>query len=316
VQRTPEWQAFERLTTEDAWLAIVASDQRQSLVKLREGAGLPATVEELRALKADIVSALGREASAVLLDPEIALPGLVDEGVVPRGTGILVATERSGGRRANGLRVAEVVLTPADVRRLGGTAAKLLVYIRPDREDADGPNGRLVARLVGDCAGADLPLVVEVLTYRLPDEDAAAYDRRKADLGLEAALLVESCGAKLLKLESPGGEAACRRLTDALGVPWAVLSAGVDHETFKRTLQEAIAGGASGFIAGRSLWKEAALLERGERRAFLEGEGRRRLAELLALLPSADPSSPRVFRQTRTPADEEGSASNLFERDR
>jgi sulfofructosephosphate aldolase len=208
------------------------------------------------------------------------------------------------------------VLTPADVRRLGGTAAKLLVYIRPDREDADGPNGRLVARLVADCAGADLPLVVEVLTYRLPDEDAAAYDRRKADLGLEAALLVESCGAKLLKLESPGGEAACRRLTDALGVPWAVLSAGVDHETFKRTLQEAIAGGASGFIAGRSLWKEAALLERGERRAFLEGEGRRRLAELLALLPSADPSSPRVFRQTRTPADEEGSASNLFERDR
>jgi hypothetical protein len=98
--------------------------------------------------------------------------------------------------------------------------------------------------------------------------------------------------------------------------PWAVLSAGVDHETFKRTLEEAIAGGASGFIAGRSLWKEAALLERDERRAFLEGEGRRRLAELLALLPSADRSPARLLCQTRALADQEESASNLFERDR
>jgi hypothetical protein len=94
------------------------------------------------------------------------------------------------------------------------------------------------------------------------------------------------------------------------------VSAGVDHETFKRTLEEAIAGVASGFIAGRSLWKEAALLERDERRAFLEGEGRRRLAELLALLPSADRSPARLLRQTRALADQEESASNLFERDR
>jgi tagatose 1,6-diphosphate aldolase len=197
---------------------------------------------------------------------------------------MLVATERSGGQRVDGVRVAEVVLTPEDVRRLGGTAAKLLVYVRPDREDADGPNGRLVARLVADCAAAELLLVVEVLTYRLDDEDQSEYDRRKPELGLEAALLVESCGAKLLKLESPGSEAACRRLTDALHVPWAVLSAGVDHETFKGMLQQALAGGASGFIAGRSLWKEAALLTPEDRRAFLDLEGRRRLEELLALL--------------------------------
>jgi sulfofructosephosphate aldolase len=198
-----------------------------------------------------------------------------------------VATERSGGQVPNGLRVADVVLTPADVRRLGGTAAKLLVYIRPDLEDADGANGRLVASLAAACAAADLLLVVEVLTYRLPDEDESAYERRRPELALEAALLVESCGAKVLKLASQGSEAGCRRLTDALSAPWAVLSAGVDHETFKDVLKEAIGGGACGFIAGRSLWKEAALLEGPERRSFLEGEGRRRLAELLDLLPSA-----------------------------
>ena len=288
MQTTAERRALQQLTNERGWLAIVACDQRQSLAKLRQRAGLSADLDELRALKGDIVSALGPDASAVLLDPEIALPELVDDGLVPRDTGILVATERSGGHVSNGLRIVDLVLDPSDVRRLGGTAAKLLVYIRPDREDADGPNGRLVARFAAECAAADLLLVVEVLTYRLPDEDAAAFERRKPDLSLDAALLVESRGAKLLKLESPRSEAGCRHLTDSLSVPWAVLSAGVDHETFKVTLQQAVAGGASGFIAGRSLWKEAALLPAAERRSFLESDGRRRLAELLAFLPSAE----------------------------
>lgn len=285
MRTTAESRALQQLTTDDGLLAIVANDQRRSLVSLRERAGLPTTAEELRALKADIVEALGPDASGVLLDPEFALPALVDEGVVPRDTGILVAAERSGPHDVDGLRVADMMLTPADVRRLGGTAAKLLVYIRPDHEDADGPNGRLVSSLADACAAANLLLVVEVLCYRMSDEDPAVYERRRPDLGFEAALLVESCGAKVLKLESPGSESSSRRLTDALQVPWAVLSAGVDHETFKTTLREALAGGASGFIAGRSLWKEAALLGRAERREFLLGEGRRRLAELIALLP-------------------------------
>lgn len=281
---TAESRALQQLTTKDGRLAVVANDQRGSLVSMRERAGLPATADELRALKSDIAEALGPGASGLLLDPEFALPSLVDDRVVPRDTGILVAVERSGPRRENGLRVAELVLAPDGVRRLGGTAAKLLVYVRPDREDADGPNGRLVAALARECATADLLLVVEVLCYRLEDEEPAMYERRKAELGLDAALLVESCGAKVLKLESPGSDAACGRLTDALSVPWAVLSAGVDHETFTTMLRQAMAGGASGFIAGRSLWKEAALLHESERRSFLLGEGRRRLEELNALL--------------------------------
>lgn len=284
VRTAAESRALELLSTDAGRLAIVASDQRQSLVKLRERSGLPATAGDLRGLKADIVAALAPDASGVLLDPEYALPALVEDGVVPRDTGILVAVERSGARAVDGLRVSELVLEPGGVRRLGGTAAKLLVYIRPDREDAGGPNGRLVSGLVDACAAADLLLVVEVLTYPLDGEDASGYRRHKPDLIREAALLVESCGAKVLKLESPGSVAACAALTDALRVPWAVLSAGVDHETFVGVLREAIAGGASGFIAGRSLWKEAALLEPEERRAFLQADGKRRLAELLALL--------------------------------
>jgi len=51
-----------------------------------------------------------------------------------------------------------------------------------------------------------------------------------------------------------------------------------------RTLRAAVEGGASGFIAGRSLWKEAVVLPPGERLSFLGSEGRRRLSELVTLL--------------------------------
>ena len=97
-------------------------------------------------------------------------------------------------------------------------------------------------------------------------------------------MLLEACGAGLLKLEYPGSAAGCAAVTDAVGVPWAVLSAGVGHDAFVGQLRDAVAAGASGFIAGRSLWKEAAGMAGAERRAWLDGEVRRRFAELVAVM--------------------------------
>ena len=73
----------------------------------------------------------------------------------------------------------------------------------------------------------------------------------------------------------------------AITTPWAVLSAGVDHEQFCDQLSASVRGGAAGFIAGRSLWKECAVMPPRERRAFLEGTVRRRFEQLLAILHSA-----------------------------
>jgi tagatose-1,6-bisphosphate aldolase len=56
----------------------------------------------------------------------------------------------------------------------------------------------------------------------------------------------------------------------------------VDHETFCEQLRRSVQGGAAGFIAGRSLWKER--MAPDERRAFLDGTVRRRFEELRALL--------------------------------
>src|SRR4029079_13409512 len=104
------------------------------------------------------------------------------------------------------------------------------------------PTAAVIRSVAADCAARDLALVVEVLTYRLDDEAEDAFAGRRGDLIRAGALLAEAAGGRYLKLESPGGEAACAAITDALEAPWALLSAGVDHETFVGQLRAALAG--------------------------------------------------------------------------
>jgi sulfofructosephosphate aldolase len=283
---TSEKRAVQQLSTPKGALAVVAADQRVSLRGMFERTGMSTDIGALREFKRALVTALAPSASAMLLDPEIALPDVVDAGLVPAGVGLLVSVEVSGARWDGGLAPAELLpgFGAAGVRRMGGTAAKLLVRVRADREDASGHNAAIVREVVRDCAGHDLLAVVEGLVFPLPDEPRERFRRLRPDLIRDGAALLEECGAKYLKLEYPGSEAGCRAISEAIGVPWALLSAGVDHPTFVEQLRAAQAAGASGFIAGRSIWKEAVGLSAPDRDAFLAGEGRRRLEELLGLL--------------------------------
>jgi len=283
---TAEQRAIDQLSAPSGRLAVLAADQRTKLAAGLEAAGLPSDMAAMQAFKAELVAALAKVAPAMLLDPEIALPHVADAGVLPGRTGVLVSLERSGERSgSDGLMQAELLpdVGADGVRRLGGTGAKLLVRLRADHEDATGGNARLIRAVADDCAAHHLLLVVEVLVYRLPDEDEAAFGAARADLIREAALLAVEAGARYLKLEYPGSEAACAGVTAALPVPWALLSAGVDHATFCDQLRRALSAGATGFIAGRSIWKEGLGLAGDERTAFFGGEARRRLEELLAI---------------------------------
>jgi sulfofructosephosphate aldolase len=284
---TAEQRALDQLSTSGGRLGVLAADQRTKLVAALESAGLPSGADAQRSFKLDLVRSLGGDPPAMLLDPEIALPHVLDERALPARTGLLVSLERSGSRRTDGgLRRAELLpgVGAEGVRRVGGTGAKLLLRLRADREDADGHNALLLRAAAADCAAHHLLLVVEVLVYRLDDESDGRFAARRAELIRDGALLAEAAGARYLKLEFPGDEAACRRVTDGLSVPWALLSAGVDHDTFTDQLRAALSGGASGFIAGRSVWKEAVAMPPDERRAFLGGEARRRLAQLLDIV--------------------------------
>ena len=264
--------------------AILAADHGRPLEDMLAGLGLPSVPDAQRAFKADLVETVGRDAGGVLLDPDVSWPD-VGERIAP-GVDVLVRIEADDVDTADGLRRTRLVpdFGADGARALGADAAKLMVFLRADREDGDGYTAALVRDALADCARAGLDCVVELMTYRLDDEPQAVFAARREDLIVEGARLLRECGAPALKLEYPGSAAACARVTDALSVPWAVLSAGVEHAAFCVQLRDAVDGGAAGFIAGRSLWKEAVGMPPAERRAFLEDVGRRRLEELLAII--------------------------------
>jgi sulfofructosephosphate aldolase len=283
---TAERRALQQIKTSGGRFAIIAADHGDPLVDMLDALGLPSGPEHQRAFKSDLVETAGRDASAVLLDPDVSLPDLVDRDAVGRDVGLLVRIEADGAEVRNGLRESQLIpdLGAQGARARGATAAKVMVFLRADREDLDGHTARLVRTALDDCRRADLLCVIELMTYRLDDESPEEFAARREDLIVDGAVLLQECGSKVLKLEYPGSAAACRRVTDALDVPWAVLSAGVDHEAFCDQLRASMDGGAEGFIAGRSLWKEAVGLPAPERREFLDGVARRRLEEMLEIV--------------------------------
>lgn len=283
---TLERRALQTLTTPGGGLLIVAADQRNGMKAAIPDAPAGAdaiTREELAAVKADLVRHLANHAPAILLDPEVALPGVVDDGVIGRGTALVVGLDASGFETDDGLRYTRFVpgVTPRTVRELGGGVAKMLYYTRPDRQDRDSRVFAEMQALIEECEAEGLLLIVELLTYRLDDESEEDYTSAFPALVAEGAALAVAAGAKILKLQYPGSTEACAAVTAAAqGVPWAVLSAGVDHETFVSQVSVAVAHGAAGAMAGRSLWKDSLSYDPARRKELLTARALPRLQEL------------------------------------
>ena len=127
--------------------------------------------------------------------------------------------------------------------------------------------------------------MVEFLTYALPDESEEAYKSRVPSLIYEGTRLSLELGAKVLKIPYPGSAKDCAAITELAGdVPWAVLSAGVDHSTFLGQVADAMSNGASGVIAGRALWKDCISLDHRVTREKLETLAIPRLREIQAVI--------------------------------
>ncbi len=283
---TIERRGMSGISTPTGHMLIVAADQRNGMkAAMKDAPDGPGSISalELAEAKADLLRYLGNEAPAMLLDPEVALPGVVDDGILDRSTSLVVGMDASGFETVEGLRYTRYVdgVTADRVRQLGGDVAKMLWYVRPDRQDADSAVGKDIRELVTACESAGLLLIVELLTYQLEDESDADYATAFPGLVAGGAALAVANGAKVLKLQYPGSAPACAAVTAAAdGVPWAVLSAGVDHETFLGQVRIAMANGASGAMAGRSLWKDSLSISADLRRDYLTNRALPRLREL------------------------------------
>ena len=149
---TAERRALRQIQNAGGRFAVIAADHGQPLVDMLDALGVSSAPEEQRAFKADLVDTVGRDASAVLLDPDVSLPAIVDEDVLPRDVGLLVRIEADGHEVGDGLRRSGLIegLGAAGARALGATAAKVMVFLRADREDLDGYTAGVVRAALED----------------------------------------------------------------------------------------------------------------------------------------------------------------------
>jgi tagatose 1,6-diphosphate aldolase/sulfofructosephosphate aldolase len=286
--------------------SIIAMDQRNTLRRMFTAAGVDASDGDLRTAKADVARVLTPAASGLLSDPTYGVPAIAQAGALAPDCGLLVAAEPSERRSYQGepRTHRDPGLNAQWLLGQGGDAYKFFVQLRADRPapapgqpDLVGETLAVCEEIIRDCRGAGVPSVIENLIYEIPGEELTP--RAREDAIIESARALNDLDIDLLKLEYPGSPEGCRRLAAVLRRPWAVLSAGVPFDQFTDIIKVAAEeGGASGFIAGRSVWREVVSLAGRERQEFLTGIALPRLARLIEVAEA----SARPWTEVSRPA--------------
>jgi tagatose-1,6-bisphosphate aldolase len=287
-QTTSQTRSLDDIATGGGTFAIIAMDQRNTLRRMFTAVGREGTDAQLREAKADVARALTPMASGLLSDPTYGVPAITEANALAANCGLLVAAEPAERQSFNSEPRShrDPALNAEWVTAQGGNALKFFLQLRADRPAPGAGEPDLVAEaiavtneVIADCRAAGVPVVIENLVYPLPGTELQGQERE--DAIIEAARVLNELDIDLLKLEYPGSAEGCRRLAAVLDRPWAVLSAGVPFAEFSQAMRVAFdEGGASGFIAGRSVWREAVALDGREREQFLTEVARPRLAQL------------------------------------
>jgi len=288
-----KWQRLRSLTDRQGRFKMMAIDQRGSLRRaIAKATGKePAQVgyEEIAQTKRIITKALAPYATAVLTDPEYGYPYSIQH--LPPQVGLLLAYEESGYERAGSYgreRISKLLegWSVEKAQRAGADAVKLLIYYHPDASEEVRRHQQEIIKKVGEeCRRADMPFLLELVSYALEEgTDTLEFARRRPELVIRSAAEFSrpEYGVDILKLEFPADlkyttefskgafdglerpfvyslkevERFCRELDEAAGVPWVILSAGVDIEEFLVQVRLATEAGASGFLCGRAIWKD------------------------------------------------------------
>jgi tagatose 1,6-diphosphate aldolase len=282
-------RGLQQISSKRGTITALALDHRQNLRKAN-----PAFVndEELSHFKLDVISALDSEATAVLLDPEVAAAQAIAQYAIPKEIGLVVALESTGYTGDATARQAQIIpgWSVEKAKRMGASAVKLLVYYHPDSSTANEIES-FVGQVAEDCARLDLLLMLEPLSYSLEESRKLTSDEKRYVV-VETARRLTPLNVDILKAEFPLDTAetdqnawkdACEEISTTSTIPWILLSAAVDYDVFLKQATVACSTGASGVAVGRAVWKEAVLINADERMGFLNTTARQRISRLASL---------------------------------
>jgi tagatose-1,6-bisphosphate aldolase len=297
-------RALSACSTAEGHLNILAIDHRGNLWDALAKHG-PVDDAAFTAFKRDVIDLLAPYASALLTDPIYGIaPGTV-EGWLPAQIGLLAPLEVTDYSLHPGQRAYQPIpdWSVGKIKRIGADGVKLLLFFHPQAQTA-AVQQAIAASVVADCARLDIPLFLEPIVYA-PDPAKPLTAAGYRDAVLEAAVVFSSLGIDVLKTQFPVDasqvtderewRSALRDLDAVCTVPWALLSAGVSYDVFRRQAALACDAGASGMIVGRAVWNEAVdAPSPAARRDLLRGLCVPRMHELAAICRGGRPWRERV----------------------
>ena len=295
-------RGLQQLADSRGMMTMCAIDHRGALRKaLNEKNPAAVSHRDIVDFKLDLCRAVAPSASAILLDPEYGAGQAIGMGVLPGPKGLLVSMEKSGYAGDSAARITELLpdWSVKKAKRMGASAVKLLIYFRPDLKGVASKQLDLVAGLAEQCIQEDIAFLVEPVSYPVGEGEASKekFAETKPGLVIETARQITALPIDVLKAEFPTDIRfeqdegrllkLCRELNRASRLPWVLLSAGVDFDSFRKQVEIACKAGACGFLAGRALWQEGAKIgSRDERMRFFQNTAAPRLKELAKIADS------------------------------
>ena len=283
-----KYRALQRASTNDGIFCIVAIDHQDALRRsLNPNSPNTVSDEALSNFKLDTLQALKNDMTGVLLDPLYGAAQAIQQDIAPN-IGLLVELEKAD-YQMNPLPLDVEIdfdWSVAKIKGMGADGVKLFFYYNPENAEHSTRQDLIIKQVAENCMAQDIPFYAEPIVYE-------PYISKRGAV-VESAKRTTANGADILKLEFPVDVrkiqdekiwlGACQGITESINIPWVLLSAGVDFETFTRQLKIACQAGASGFIVGRALWGDAAkITSRNERNQWLQTIGRKRLKLLAAI---------------------------------
>ncbi len=281
-------KGLQRLSNAKGVIAAAAMDQRGSLQKsIAKAKGVDSkqvTQAMMEEFKVAVSKTLTPHATAILLDPEFGLPAAKARA---KNAGLLLAYEKTGYDAALEGRLPDL-LPLESAKRLkekGADAVKILLYYTPDEKpEINDHKHAWVERIGSECAAEDVAFFLEFIGYDAKGGDEKGIDFAKRKPSIVTESMREFSKARyqidILKVEVPvnmafvqgskankTGEVAYtreeakkhfRQAADVATKPFIYLSAGVDDDVFRETLELAVEAGTNwaGVLCGRATWKE------------------------------------------------------------
>ncbi len=288
-------RGLQEISSPEGLITVLALDHRGTLIKAM---GLnekePNVYSQVRDFKFMTIKYLLPYVTAVLIDPQYGGAEAIARGIIPGSKGLMITLESSGYEGESTSRLNEIIpgWSPAKIKRMGASAIKFKIDYHPDAGKVTKQMEEMVARVSTEAAELDIPLLLEPVSYSIDakmKKESAEYARQRPAIVLETARRLGPM-VDVLKLEFPHDasfnkdekewEKACMDITHTSPVPWVLLSAGVEFDIFKQQAKVACEAGASGYVAGRAIFQEAAGMQGSAREDFLKNVAARRMQEL------------------------------------